>query len=363
MESQTVGLEALQELYDKWFDMRLKDIDQLEKIKSEIDEIVRHIKGYIFTQPDYWIISLGHDLIFGRLNEANVSLDQLENINSELNDKQKYYYFLFKGSYLSVRSNLSEAQVFYQKAKEQLLFYPNQIEEAEFNYKIGSLYYHLKKTLDSIYHISTALSLFKTKEGYDRRIAGCEIGLGLNSIDLHQWEEAEERFYSALNFANKVDDLSLKGLIYHDLGLLYAEQNMSKAAIHWLKESAKSRLPIPKTVYLLCKENFNLGNYDEANKWLTEGVELSSQQQDIHYEKMFQVLDTVYNEKDEIIYENTLIESLHFFQEEESWTNVEEVSHYLAEFYSLKKKYKRAVDYFHLLIDAQNKIVEQEALK
>lgn len=363
MGNQTIGLETLQELYDEWFETRLKDIDKLEEIRTKIDEIVKHLKGYIFTHPEYWLVSLGHDLIFGRLNEATVSLDQIESMDQGLDEKQKYFYFLFKGSYLSVKSNLTEALVYYQKAKEQLELFPNPIEEAEYNYKIGGLDYHFKKTLDSIYHVSTALSLFKTKEGYERRIAGCEVVLGLNSIDLHQWEEAEERFYSALNFANKVDDQTLKGLIYHDLGLLYAEQNMSKAAIHWLQESIKSRKPIPKTLYLMSKESFKLGNLNEANEWLKEGMELSSLQQDLHYVKMFEMLNILYNVSDEEEYEHSLIEILPYFQQEESWSNVEEISHYIAEFYSKKKKYKKAVDYFHLLLEAQKKLIEQEALK
>jgi len=364
LENQTLELDTLHDLYNEWFDARLKDIDRLEEIKSNIDDIVKHLKGYIFTHPDYWLISLGHDLIFDRIDEAAVSLDQLDQFDcNELNTKYQFYYYIFKGTFYLSKGEPNEALKYFQAAREKLSSSSNKLEMAEYYFKLGSIYYHLRKTIDSLHNISSALSLFKTKSGYERRIAACEIALGLNSVDLHQWEEAEERFYNALNYANKVADTPMKALIYHDLGLLYAEQNMSKAAIHWLTESMTYNDPDHKTIYLICREYFKLDQSDKAVEWLDRGIELATRQNLSNYKVRFNILRVLYMEKDEEAFERTLKEGIQFFIEEKTWNYVEGNAKYLADFYAKKENYKEAVNYYQLMIKAQNKIFEMEALK
>jgi len=362
LQNQTVELDTLQNLYDEWFEVRLKDIDKLEEIKSKIDSIVKHIKGYIFTHPEYWLISLGHDVILENLSEAAVSLDQLEKLGTDkLNDKQKYYYYLFKACYLLLKGEYKIALDKFHIAAHKLVHVPNRIEKAEFFLKLGTIYYHIRKTIESIHYISNALNLFKTENGYDRRIATCEIALGLNSVNLHQWEEAEERFYNALNYANK--DNSMRSLIYHDLGLLYAEQNMSKAAIHWLTESISGNSPNYKTIYLIAREYYKLGKINEAENWLKKGLNIAQKENLPTYQIRFNLLKVLYTESDKEMTEKTLKEGINHFLNENDWNYVEEYSKYLADYYAANQKYQEAVQYYQLMIKAQNKISELGALK
>ena len=132
MVNQSVGLGTLQELYDEWFEVRLKDIDRLEDIKAKIDDTVKHIKGYIFTHPEYWIISLGHDLMLDNFNEARVSLDQLDHLKNDLEGKYLFYYYFFKCSYYLATDNLNKAQRNLQLTKENLEFCLYKADKADF---------------------------------------------------------------------------------------------------------------------------------------------------------------------------------------------------------------------------------------
>jgi tetratricopeptide (TPR) repeat protein len=364
LQNQTVELDTLQNLYDEWFEVRLKDIDKLEEIKSKIDSIVKHIKGYIFTHPEYWLISLGHDVILENLSEAAVSLDQLEKFDiSKLSTRYQFYYYLFKGTYYLFKGEHKIALSTLQIISDNPHLTPNNIERAEYYYKVGGTYYHLKKTIDSIHYLSNALTLFKSEPGYERRIMACEIALGLNSVDLHQWEEAEERFYNALNYSNKVKDNKMKATIYHDLGLLYAEQNMSKAAIHWFNESLLDTNPNHKTIYLIAREYLKVGNKDEATRWLNKGIKIAIDQNLTTYIIRFNLLKVLYFENDKKVIESTLLECLNHFMNENDWYYVQEVALRLAEFYSKQTKYKEAVKYYQLMVKAQNNILEMGALK
>ncbi|MGV3487726.1 MAG: tetratricopeptide repeat protein [Tuberibacillus sp.] len=364
MQNPTVELDILQSLYDEWFEARLKDLDRLEEIKMKIDDAVKHLKGYIFTCPDYWLISLGHDVILEKLNEAAVSLDQLEKFETAgFDGRYQFYYYLFKGTFFLLKGEHQTALKNFQTAGERLKYSPNEIEKAEYYYKIGSIYYHLRKTIDSIHNLLNALTLFKSEPGYERRIAACEMALGLNSVDLHQWEEAEERFYNALNYVNKIEDTSMKTYIYHDLGLLYAEQNMSKAAIHWLTESLSDKTPNHKTIYLITREYFKLGKIIKAEEWLNRGMELVNKQRLTTYIIRFQLLKILYMERDKDNIETTLKNGITYFIKERIWNYVAENAKCLADFYAENGKYKEAVEYYQIMIDAQNKISEMEALK
>jgi tetratricopeptide (TPR) repeat protein len=341
----------------------LKDIDKLEEIKSKIDSIVKHIKGYIFTHPEYWLISLGHDLILDHISEATTSLHQLDTFEiSELTEKYKFYYFIFKGTYYLTIGEYHIALENFQAAKRIDISLDN-IEKAEFYFKLGTIYYHFRKTIDSVHNISLALSLFKTIPGYERRVAACEIALGLNCVNLQQWEEAEERFYNALNYANKVNDTSMKALIFHDLGLLYAEQNLSKAAVHWFNESMKFNEPDHKTIYLLCREYFKLNDIDNGKRWLKQGILLSEKQNLDVYLRRFNLLKVLYLETNETIFEQTLKNEIQFFVKEELWNHVDENAQLLADFYSKKENYQKAVEYYQLMIKAQKHILKMGALR
>jgi tetratricopeptide (TPR) repeat protein len=306
---------------------------------------------------------LGHDVILENLSEAAVSLDQLEKLgtNRSLNGRYEYYYYLFKASYLLLKGENKEALKNFHFAGERLIHVPDRIEKAEFYLKLGTIYYHLRRTIESIHYISNALNLFKTENGYDRRIATCEIALGLNSVDLRQWEEAEEHFYNALNYAHK--DNSMRALIYHDLGLLYAEQNMSKAAIHWLTESITGSSLNYKTIYLIAREYFKLGQINEAEYWLEKGLMITQKEKINTYQIRFNLLKVLYTETDKDVTEKNLREGIQHFINENDWNYVEEYSKYLADFYATNQKYQEAVQYYQLMIKAQKKISEMGALK
>ena len=75
----------------------------------------------------------------------------------------------------------------------------NEVEEAEFNYRLASFYYQIYKPLLAIDYIRIAKDIFSKQTGYKINVALCDNVFGLACIDLRQFEQAEESFNTAID--------------------------------------------------------------------------------------------------------------------------------------------------------------------
>ncbi|GAB6252880.1 hypothetical protein BCSAG_41980 [Bacillus cereus] len=66
------------------------------------------------------------------------------------------------------------------------------------------------------------------------KVASCETALGTARIFLKQFEKAEEHFNRSIDLLQKHNEEKLILIVRHNLGLLYATQNLSKLAIRHL---------------------------------------------------------------------------------------------------------------------------------
>ena len=97
--------------------------------------------------------------------------------------------------------------------------------------------------------------------------------MGLCCTKLKQFESAEEYFISALDTFKKYEQKQLINKIKHNLGLLYADQNLSELAIKHLSDSLKDN---PKTTFLLAREYYKLGKHDIAEIRLNADIKLTN---------------------------------------------------------------------------------------
>jgi tetratricopeptide (TPR) repeat protein len=113
----------------------------------------------------------------------------------------------------------------------------------------------------------------------------------------------------------------------------------------------------------LCHEYFKLGDTEQAIKWYEQGMSLSKKQKQTTYIIRFKLLKTLFTEKNSEIFEKNFIDGINYFLQGELWNYIEENAFHLANFYSTKKQYKEAVDYYKLAYKAQKKLFEMGALK
>ncbi|WP_336298294.1 tetratricopeptide repeat protein [Bacillus cereus] len=94
--------------------------------------------------------------------------------------------------------------------------------------------------------------------GYEVKVASCETALGTARIFLKQFEKAEEHFNRSIALLQKHNEEKLILIVRHNLGLLYATQNLSKLAIRHLSEVTEKNIAHFKAVFLQAREHYKL---------------------------------------------------------------------------------------------------------
>nr|WP_272513769.1 tetratricopeptide repeat protein [Bacillus cereus] len=90
------------------------------------------------------------------------------------------------------------------------------------------------------------------------KVASCETALGTARIFLKQFEKAEEHFNRSIALLQKHNEEKLILIVRHNLGLLYATQNLSKLAIRHLSEVTEKNIAHFKAVFLQAREHYKL---------------------------------------------------------------------------------------------------------
>ena len=93
--------------------------------------------------------------------------------------------------------------------------------------------------------------------GYEVKVASCETALGTARIFLKQFEKRKNISIVPLTFA-KHNEEKLILIVRHNLGLLYATQNLSKLAIRHLSEVTEKNIAHFKAVFLQAREHYKL---------------------------------------------------------------------------------------------------------
>ncbi|WP_338260007.1 tetratricopeptide repeat protein, partial [Bacillus anthracis] len=183
----------------------------------------------------------------------------------------------------------------------------------------------------AINYATKALDYFSSHEGYETKKGACENTLGMACITLEQFELAEEYLISALNMFQKLDEQSLVLKVRSNLGVLYAEQNLSDSAIRHLEEVYKAcqhtKLHYQRRVlFLLAREHIKLKQHNDATFYIKEGLKDCNQEYSYH----LNILECINNNESIEKLEEIVNESLSYFQEQELWKDIQIYTELLA---------------------------------
>lgn len=273
MNVQIKGNEQISKLLNDWYQVMIhKQVLKATNLKQEIDEHISILKAAENTELQDQNLLLYYSLLDFRYkmltNSTCISLDELEVIE-KLNKKSvdnylSYYYHFYKAIHNTMLANYMEASEHFEKAEKLLMYVPDEIEKAEFNYKLGVLYYHIHQPLLTIKHVLKAKELYEKPSSYKLNQLECDVTLGLASITLNQFEQAEEYFVKSLESAKKQNHENLIMLIRYNLGFLYAKQNLSEIAIRYLTDVYNNEKPYHKTLFLLAQEHYKINQIEKA---------------------------------------------------------------------------------------------------
>lgn len=369
MNVQLQGNEQITKLFNDWYLAMLKrDVSQATNLRNDAKKLTNVLKNENISELQTQDLLLYYSLLDFKYkvltDDTNISTDDFETIESHyregLDSKLEFYYYSFKAMHNTSLGNYIEAGECFSSAEQLLQYIHNEFEQAEFYYEFGALCYHIHQPLLTIKHVLKSKEIYIKHSSYAINQIECDVTLGLASITLNQFEQAEEYFIKCLELASKYKNERLATLIRYNLGFLYAKQNLSDTAVRYLTEVyQEEEKPFHKTLFLLAQEHFKLNQIKEANVFLEEGIKLA----DIEYKHHFRIIQAIYDVNHREGLETTITNGVEYFKEQQLYGFIEEYVGYLAKhFYNLGDATK-ASKYFNISYDAKQALTKRSALK
>lgn len=99
------------------------------------------------------------------------------------------------------RKELTTAISAYRVAETKLSEVEDEIEKAEFFFKVSYVYYYMKQTYFSMNYANRALNIFKDYDEYAVQTIRCQFIVAGNYIDSMEFEKALNVFFNSLDVA------------------------------------------------------------------------------------------------------------------------------------------------------------------
>ena len=257
--------------------------------------------------------------------------------------------------------NYLEAISCYKKAEAKLHKLTDEIEKAEFYYKIATAYYQIDDHFRSLNYSEKALSLFSKHKEYIDKTIGCEMILGSVQFELFRIKQAEEHYGRALDQAVALQNRRIIGLIYHNMGLNYAKCSMPLLA----EEHFRKALSIGvheqsvfgiNTLFELSHLMYKNGSPEEARRLCKEGFTRSAELGEDEYAAKFRLIFALYDAGHPLDIEF----SLEYMSDKRLWPHVAELTKDIADYYMKSGDHEKSALYLEKSQHAKNQIYKMK---
>ena len=357
MDVGVIAKEDITKLLNDWYvEMRSRHVIKARKLKEEIDKKINKI------EPDQEIL-IYYSLLEFRYKILIEDFEHHLNENiviSEDTDKFiQYYYHFFKFIYATEIGNYSNAKKHCEYAEKLLDSIPDEAEKAEFNNRASIFYCCIGQHITAVNYAIKAKKFFSKNPGYEVRLASSENILGMAYLELREFELAEKHLITSINILKELNEKSFILKVNYNLGLLYADQNFSELAIRYLSESFEDEEKDYKTMFLLAREHFKIGNKKEVTTFIEKGLKACNKEY-IHHLTILKALNDQLSVEQ---LEDIIKKAIEYFKSEDLWIYVKNYAKELANRFFDMGNDKKSSKYFHLAFKAEEKLLERGKLK
>ncbi|MED1303813.1 hypothetical protein BK704_11695 [[Bacillus thuringiensis] serovar konkukian] len=362
--------EKLTNLLNEWYiEIRARHVNNAQLLKEKIDDKINELETVNEDKETanlllyYYLLDFRYTYLIDNLGLLKESFDKIELFEIPNDNYLTYYYHFFKGIHLNELGNYHSAKEHYDTAETSLKYSADELEKAEFYYKLSTFHYDLQQALVSIKYATKAKDMYSDYSDHQINIAFCDNILGLACMSLREWELAEEHFTSAMDHFQKINEEKFLTMVRHNLGWMYSTQNLSTLAIRYLSDVAEKSPNHYKAIYVKAKEHYKLKENDLASELIEQGLKICNKSQIEGYQHHFEILKALNHNVDAKTLEKTILKGISYFEREQLYEYVQEYHEKLAMKFYEEKLGSEASDYFYLSSKARNKVFEKGALK
>ncbi|MFP7344247.1 response regulator aspartate phosphatase [Bacillus safensis] len=272
------------------------------------------------------------------------------------NKLMSYYFYFYNGIYHDYLQDYDKALSYFRIAEKKLAYVDDEIEKAEFHYKLAVLFYDLKMTFLSKYHAQIACDTFNAHESYIKRQINCRMLHALNLIDQFEYEKASELFNEAENMIRSINDNHLIIHLYYSMGFLESKRENAEKASAFFRRTL-SYEEIDKQMLLKMRCLYELARIEVSNQsnevieWVDLGISLSEQVNHHIFQIKFKLLKELLYETNEIQQANisNLCAEL---EERRVWVDLEEILVDVAKYLEEKGLLQESLNYYKRALHA-----------
>ncbi|WP_143594505.1 tetratricopeptide repeat protein [Terribacillus sp. 7520-G] len=341
---------------DKVFGELLHDFYNVMKLEREneaaiLAETIDAMKNASESEEERITADLLHiryQVMRNEVRTAEELLEQFEARRHSLSRQNAYFYHYFKGQILFKKKKWKEAIRYYEYAENYMT---EEEEKADFYYKLANAYYQTYIPALSALHTTKALS-FAAVHKQQLHLAKCKLLLGLNHMEIRNFEQAERNLREVLDCqpAPHETSLDLTSMVHHNLGLLCFVQHLFDEAVNHFEKAVHSDpcTHYMKSLYYLTESCFRANRIQDAMHYYHLGFAKSKEEGDVHYQWAFAMLHKQFVDRDS--FEAVWTQGIDYFEATGEKDSVQYYSLRMAEYYMLKGEEEKANHYYRLAI-------------
>ncbi|MEC0768499.1 Rap family tetratricopeptide repeat protein [Bacillus atrophaeus] len=354
---------------NSWYTTIKKNmIDDAEKMKSEIEFLLQDIQENQDVLLYYQLLEFRHELMLIYLKSKDVedvqaTYEILKEKEGSLTNMLEYYYFFFVGMYEFRRKELESAISAYNMAETKLSEVEDELERAEFYFKVSEVYYYMKQTYFSLNYAKRAIKIYRKYNIDDERILHCRFIVAGNLIDTLNYESAIHELVRGLRDAKRIGKKYLIATFHMNLGIVYRGVNKYNLSVLFLR-NALAVFQEENHIFM-CKTLFNLshvlaqkGEADKALLYFEKGNMIALWNKDYEYQAKFKLLKGLYFSNEDV---SLINKALDYFESKKLFADIEEYAKEVADFFYRKGKSSLANEYYRK-IAARNEIRKGEII-
>ncbi|PJZ00665.1 tetratricopeptide repeat-containing protein [Bacillus vallismortis] len=361
-----------------WYKMiRQFSVPDAEILKAEVEQDIQQMEEDQDLLIYYSLMCFRHQLMLDYLepgqsygNRPTVTelRETIETPQKKLTGLLKYYSLFFRGMYEFDQKEYVEAIGYYREAENELPFVSDEIEKAEFHFKVAEAYYHMKQTHVSMHHILQALDVYQKHPLYSIRTIQSLFVIAGNYDDFKHYDRALPHLDTALQLAMDIQNDRFIAISLLNIANSYDRSGNDHMAIEHFQKAAKisrETVPdlLPKVLLGLSWTRCKAGRIQEAFRSIEEGLahitnnpQLTSYQ---FYKELYTFLQTVYKEA---VDESKIHDLLSYFEKKNLHAYMEACARSAAAVFESRCHFEHAAAFYRKVLKAQEEIQKGECL-
>ncbi|WNV80284.1 tetratricopeptide repeat protein [Bacillus atrophaeus] len=346
-------------------------VEKAERIKKEVEAELVNMEENQDALLYYKLLEFRHEIMLSYmeskeiddLNSAYETIKEIEE-QGQLTGMLEYYYFFFLGMYEFRRKELTSAISAYRIAETKQYQVEDEIERAEFFFKVSYVYYYMKQTYFSMNYANRALKIFKKYDEYAVQTLRCQFILAGNLIDSLEFEMALKQFLGALDIAEDIKIDHLIGMSHMNIEICYEElKDFDNAAIH-LDLSIKvfeesENIFLTKALFAMSHVEAKRNNFDVSQNYFLQGKEVSEKNKDKEYIAKFKILEGLYFSNGEY---HLINEAFSYLANRKMFADVENFATEIGHYFHHRGNLELSNEYYRISIEARRKIMKGEII-